>query len=79
MSQPDEPDGNLRLRPHGKTGGQEFPADLSAEEILHELQVYPIKLEAQNEALRQSQIDLEKSHDRFVDFYEFSPVAYFWP
>ncbi|MEK7844040.1 MAG: PAS domain-containing protein [Pseudomonadota bacterium] len=46
------------------------------EELLHELQVKQIKLEMQNETLRQSKIALEKFHDRYVDFYEFAPVGY---
>lgn len=48
----------------------------TAEELLQELQTYQIELEMQNAQLRQSQLELEQSRDRYVDFYDFAPVGY---
>jgi PAS domain S-box-containing protein len=49
---------------------------LSDKELLHELRVHQIELEMQNEKLVEAHIALEESLDRFVDFYELSPVGY---
>lgn len=46
------------------------------EPLIHELEVRQIELEMQNHELRQSQLQLEKSRDLYVDLHHFAPVGY---
>ncbi len=47
------------------------------QELVHEFQVHEIELEMQNDQLRQSQHEIEESHARYSDLYDFAPVGYF--
>jgi PAS domain S-box-containing protein len=47
-----------------------------SEMLMHELLVHKIELEMQNEELRKAHVTLEEARDRYVDLYEFAPIAY---
>ena len=66
----------LKPKPKPKPKAQSKPKQLPARKLLHELEVHQIELEMQNEALRQTQVELDSSCDRYADFFEFSPVGY---
>ena len=58
------------------TFGPWTESPLSMDRSQHELQVYQIELEMQNESLRQALVSLEESRDRYADLYAFAPIAY---
>jgi two-component system cell cycle sensor histidine kinase/response regulator CckA len=44
--------------------------------LVHELSVYQVEMEMQNDELRQAQLELQASRDRYLDLYNDAPVAY---
>ena len=78
----DDYDYTARLREQAKQNLAISPLsvdDLSTIEIKHlaeELQIHQIELEMQNEALRESQILLERARDEYARLYHEAPIGY---
>jgi len=49
----------------------------AAQRFVHESGVRQVELEIQNEDLRQAQMKLELSQNRYAELYDFAPVGYF--
>jgi PAS domain S-box-containing protein len=47
------------------------------ERLIYELKVHQIELELQNEELKESQLELQKSRKLFESFFEMAPIGYF--
>ncbi len=57
-------------------GAPSVGASLEHERILQELQVHQVELETQNRELREAQLQLEISRDRYADLFDFAPVGF---
>ena len=53
------------------------PALDDSAQLLHELHVHQVELQAKNEELRHSHAALEKILEKYKALYEFSPFGYF--
>ncbi|TWU29112.1 Nitrogen fixation protein VnfA [Candidatus Brocadiaceae bacterium S225] len=52
-------------------------SDGEVRKLAHELQVYQIELEMQNDELREAQLLIEESRQKYLDLFDFAPVGYF--
>ena len=50
--------------------------DKEVRQLASELQTHQIELELQAEDLRQAQVALSESRDRYTDLYDFAPVGF---
>ena len=79
MSPPDEKKADpalLRSMAEAELAHHPVEEPLPTTELVHELQVYQVELEMQNETLRLAQTALEASRDRYHDLYDFAPAGY---
>jgi PAS domain S-box-containing protein len=60
---------------HNLAGSPESAGD--ALKLLHELQVHQVELAMQHEQLEQSRTEVAESLERYVERFDFAPVAYF--
>lgn len=73
---------SLSLRKRAKAALSATAIDVAAmspvqvAKFIYELQLHQIELKLQNEELRQSQMELAESRDRFNDLYDYAPVGY---
>jgi PAS domain S-box-containing protein len=55
---------------------EELRAQMDTQEILQDLHVHQEEIRVQNEQLIEMKHSLEQSRDRFIDLYDFAPIAY---
>ncbi len=65
-----------RLKPSSSLETTDLISSIEAQKKLHNLQVYQLQLEMQNEELRTAHAELEILRARYFDLYDLAPVGY---
>ena len=65
---------HLNATPQKNHAFSTSPADM--QRIIHELAVYQIELEMQQDELLQARAELEESLDCYTELYDFAPLGY---
>ncbi|MFO7932388.1 MAG: PAS domain-containing protein, partial [Desulfosalsimonas sp.] len=63
----------------GSTDASQQIESMSPDELrhlVHELRVHEIELRMQNDTLRQTQFELEKLQERFMELYDNAPIGF---
>lgn len=60
---------------HAARDGHESKSEHRVDRLAHELSVYQIELEMQNEELRRAQVEADQSRQRYQDLYETVPAG----
>ncbi len=53
-----------------------IPTSLEIDELLHELEIYQVELELQNDELSNAKNSLETSYRKYLNLFEFAPIGY---
>ena len=73
-----ENENKLRKQARDVVKDRNYPIhNLSKDELIEELRINQIELELQNEELRESQVKLVESQNKYFDIYKYSPVGMF--
>ena len=59
-----------------KTATPTARTEVETQQLLHELQVYQVQLEMQNDELRQAREEAGKLLEQYTELYDFAPVGY---
>src|SRR5262249_41263767 len=67
--------GRAATRVAARPASEPMPIE-DLQRLNHEPRVYQTELESQTKALRQTQVELERTRDQYIDLYQLAPIGY---